>query len=148
MRDSGPSHDKATQAVNVPLATHRTEDELKVTSHGIQEEDCHPPGTRTVLGAQHPAEVPLMEGEQFWALDSVSANCLETAKEQLLPATSANIVLLQETKTLEDSQSTAARCRLRHCGWNSHTQNATRREGGKPSARCEVAVRKGIELTP
>ena len=65
-----------------------------------------------------------------WSLNTCNSNCFNTAEQQLFPASSSDVTLVQETKLVEREQVEAAQTRHRQAGWNTHLREAARGEGG------------------
>ena len=84
----------------------------------------------------------------IWAIDTANANCINTAEEKAVGRTSADVLLLQETKVNTEQGLADARVRLNNLGWNAHLSLASTTAAGAPSSGAAVLTRRGNGLTP
>ena len=84
----------------------------------------------------------------MWAIDTANTNCLESARDKVLPRSKADIQLLQETKVRTKQEAEAAVRGLRREGWNAHVPVAKTNDSGRGSGGCAVAARLGTGVTP
>ena len=84
----------------------------------------------------------------LWALDSSNANCYDTACNNILSKSAADLLLLQETRLKTAESIEAAKRRARKAGWNAHLTEAKTTEAGKGSGGCGVLARKGTGVAP
>ena len=84
----------------------------------------------------------------LWAIDTANTNCLNTAEDKVLGRSSADIVLLQETKVNEKQAAEAAKQRLMNLGWRAHLGLATTTNAGAPSSGTAVLNRRANGLAP
>ena len=84
----------------------------------------------------------------LWAIDTANTNCIDTAHDNVLCKTSADITCLQETRLRSQQAIDAAKARMRRVGHSAHCSLAATTEAGKGSGGCAVTVRKGIGISP
>ena len=81
----------------------------------------------------------------LWSIDTCNANSW-TSAQLWLKKSSADLCVVQETKTLEGPQLDSLRNRARQIGWLAHPTAAHQTAASKASGGMLVAAKKGIGL--
>ena len=84
----------------------------------------------------------------MYAVDTANTNYIDTAHDKVLPKSTADVVMLQETKVKTAEDTAAATRRLRQAGWNAHVSQAKTTEAGRGSGGCAITARRGTGISP
>ena len=84
----------------------------------------------------------------LWAFDTANANSWLTGLNAVLKRSTADAVLMQESKIHSEAKLESARKDARKCGWNSSLSLAHRTAAERGSGGCTVAVQRGTGITP
>ena len=95
----------------------------------------------SLIGTRQPRRVGL------WSIDTTNPNAWSTGKRQILARTSADVVLMQETKQRENKTDTAKR-QADRLGWRVHLGPALVTSALGTSGGTAVASRKGLGSSP
>jgi len=95
----------------------------------------------SLIGTRQPRKLGL------WSIDTTNPNAWSTGKRQILSRTSADVVLMQETKQRENKIETAKR-QADRMGWRVHLGPALVTSALGTSGGTGVASRKGLGSSP
>ena len=84
----------------------------------------------------------------LWAVDTANANCWASAEAAMVRRSTADILLLQETKRFTDRGIASATCEARSDGWNPLFSKAHNSGSGLGSGGGAVLTRRGTGIAP